>query len=167
MSDIRQNLSIYGDTFQLYILGLLYADGCNYPPQRRVKIELQEQDKYILDCINKEINSNKPLSFIPLHDKNPNWQNTYRLDIVNKKLYDSISDSSTHYTQFNIISDNTNNIDKLTKELDKYSKISMGIALKHFEIGCEHDNINIEYRKFDVQDKRRKVYFISILEKSM
>ena len=52
-------------------------------------------------------------------------------------------------------------------ELDKYSKISMGIALKHFEIGCEHDNINIEYRKFDVQDKRRKVYFISILEKSM
>lgn len=41
--------------------------------------------------------------------------------IVNKKLYDSISDSSTHYTQFNIISDNTNNIDKLTKELDKYS----------------------------------------------
>ena len=44
--------------------------------------------------------------------------------IVNKKLYDSISDSSTHYTQFNIISDNTNNIDKLTKELDKYSNVN-------------------------------------------
>lgn len=44
--------------------------------------------------------------------------------IVNKKLYDSISDSSTHYTQFNIISDNTNNIDKLTKDLDKYSNIN-------------------------------------------
>ena len=37
--------------------------------------------------------------------------------IVNKKLYDNISDSGTHYTQFNIISDNTDNIDKLTKEL--------------------------------------------------
>ena len=44
--------------------------------------------------------------------------------IVNKKLYDSISDSSTHYTQFNIISDNTNNIDKLTKELDKYRNVN-------------------------------------------
>lgn len=44
--------------------------------------------------------------------------------VVNKKLYDSISDSSTHYIQFNIISDNTNNIDKLTKELDKYSNVN-------------------------------------------
>ncbi len=44
--------------------------------------------------------------------------------VVNKKLYDSISDSSTHYTQFNIISDNTNNIDKLTKDLDKYSNVN-------------------------------------------
>lgn len=44
--------------------------------------------------------------------------------IVNKKLYDSISDSSTHYTQFNIISDNTNNIDKLTKDLGKYSNVN-------------------------------------------
>ena len=44
--------------------------------------------------------------------------------IVNKKLYDSISDSSAHYTQFNIISDNTSNIDKLTKDLDKYSNVN-------------------------------------------
>lgn len=44
--------------------------------------------------------------------------------IVNKKLYDSISDSSTNFTQFNIISDNTNNIDKLTNDLDKYSNVN-------------------------------------------
>ena len=44
--------------------------------------------------------------------------------IVNKKLYDSISDNVTHYTQFNIISDNNNNIDKLTKDLDKYSNVN-------------------------------------------
>lgn len=44
--------------------------------------------------------------------------------IVNKKLYDNISDSGTHYTQFNIISDNTDNIDKLTKELDKYGNVN-------------------------------------------
>lgn len=73
-----------------YILGLLYADGCNYPPQRRVKIELQERDKSILEDINIEIKSNKPLSLIPLHDKNPNWQNTYRLDIVNKHISETL-----------------------------------------------------------------------------
>ena len=44
--------------------------------------------------------------------------------IVNKELYDNISDSGTHYTQFNIISDNTDNIDKLTKELDKYGNVN-------------------------------------------
>ena len=69
-----------------YILGLLYADGCNYLPQHRVYIELQEADKYILDKINQEINSNKPLFFNPLNDKNSNWQNTYRLNITNKHI---------------------------------------------------------------------------------
>ena len=44
--------------------------------------------------------------------------------IVNKKLYDNISDIDISYTQFNIISDNTNNIDKLTKELDKYNNVN-------------------------------------------
>ena len=44
--------------------------------------------------------------------------------IVNKKLYDSILDGGTDFTQFNIISDNTNNIDKLTKELDKYNYVN-------------------------------------------
>lgn len=44
--------------------------------------------------------------------------------IVNKKLYDSILDGGTDFTQFNIISDNTNNIDKLTNELDKYSNVN-------------------------------------------
>ena len=44
--------------------------------------------------------------------------------IVNKKLYDNISNSGTHYTQFNIISDNTDNIDKLTKELDRYDNVN-------------------------------------------
>ena len=44
--------------------------------------------------------------------------------IVNKKLYDSILYGGTDFTQFNIISDNTNNIDKLTKELDKYNNVN-------------------------------------------
>jgi intein/homing endonuclease len=73
-----------------YILGLLYADGCNYPPQHRVKIELQEKDKNILEQINQEIGSNKPLFFNPLNDKNDNWQNTYRLDITNKHISEQL-----------------------------------------------------------------------------
>ena len=52
-------------------------------------------------------------------------------------------------------------------ELGKYSKISMGVALKHFEIGCRYDNIDIEYKKFDVKNKRKKSYFISIIEKNI
>lgn len=73
-----------------YILGLLFSDGCNYPPQRRVKLELQERDKDILDKINIEIESNKPLSVNNLSDKNSNWQNTYRLDITNKHISDKL-----------------------------------------------------------------------------
>lgn len=51
------------------------------------------------------------------------YMNDFKI-IVNKKLYDSISDDVIHYTQFNIISDNTNNLDKLTKELDKYNDVN-------------------------------------------
>lgn len=73
-----------------YLLGLLYSDGCNYPPQHRVKLELQERDKDILDKINIEIQSNKPLAFNNLNSKNENWQNTYRLDITNKHISDRL-----------------------------------------------------------------------------
>lgn len=73
-----------------YILGLLFSDGCNYPPQHRVKLELQERDKDILDKISIEIGSNKPLAFNNLNNKNTNWQNTYRLDITNKHISDKL-----------------------------------------------------------------------------
>ena len=44
---------------------------------------------------------------------------------------------------------------------------SMSACIKHFEIGCRYDNIEIEYRKFDVKNKRKKSYFISVLEKTI
>lgn len=88
---INENYFDHIDTSnKAYILGLLYADGCNYPPQHRVKLELQEKDKDILDKINFEINSNKPLVFNDLSSKNINWQNTYRLDITNKHISDRL-----------------------------------------------------------------------------
>ena len=75
-----------------YLLGLLYSDGCNYPPQRRVKLELQERDKSILDKINNEIQSNKPLAFNNLNNKNVDWQNTYRIDITNKHISERLAE---------------------------------------------------------------------------
>ena len=78
------------DQNKAYILGLLYADGCNYRKTNYVKLELQERDKSILDKINMEINSNKPLFYIKLHDKNEKWQNTYRLDITNKHISEQL-----------------------------------------------------------------------------
>lgn len=73
-----------------YILGLLYADGTNYTPNRMIKIELQERDKRILEDINKELGSNRPIYCNRLHDKNPNHQNTYGLIFVNKLLSTSL-----------------------------------------------------------------------------
>ena len=90
---INENyFDIIDSSNKAYILGLLYSDGCNYPPQHRVKLELQERDKDILDKINVEIQSNKPLNFNNLNSKNPNWQNTYRLDITNKHISDKLVD---------------------------------------------------------------------------
>lgn len=43
------------------------------------------------------------------------------------------------------------------------NQLNMGIALKHFEIGCKYHNINFEYVKLDVKDKLRKEYYISVV----
>lgn len=69
-----------------YILGLLFADGCNYMNTNSITICLQERDKSILDKINIEIGSNRFLYFRELSLKNSNWQNTYTLTIVNKHM---------------------------------------------------------------------------------
>ena len=41
--------------------------------------------------------------------------------------------------------------------------VNMGIALKHFEIGCKYNNIDFEYVKLDLKDKLRKEYYISVV----
>jgi hypothetical protein len=70
-----------------YFLGLLYADGNQGSgPSSRVRIELAETDKDILDRFNDCLDTNKPLYFRNLREKNPNWQNTYTLEINSKKI---------------------------------------------------------------------------------
>lgn len=47
-----------------YILGFLFADGYNDTDKNTISLSLQEEDKEILDIINREIGSNKPLRYI-------------------------------------------------------------------------------------------------------
>lgn len=68
-----------------YILGFLYADGWNDTDKNIITISLQEGDKEILDKINYEIGSNKPLNYIHyeygLEKYGLNMQNQYRLTV--------------------------------------------------------------------------------------
>lgn len=47
-----------------YILGFLYADGCNFPKKQTISMSLEEHDKEILEKIRLEIGSEKELEFI-------------------------------------------------------------------------------------------------------
>lgn len=89
---------------------------CNFDDSEE---EVNDVTKYCNKSVENIFVTNKSFNLI----EEFSYMTDFKL-VVNKKLYDSISDSSTHYTQFNIISDNTNNIDKLTKELDKYSNVN-------------------------------------------
>lgn len=42
------------------------------------------------------------------------------------------------------------------------TKISVGIALKHFDISCKHFGVDVVYEKMEHKDRRGKEYFISI-----
>lgn len=65
-----------------YILGFLYADGCNNKSKGTISMSLEEGDKNILEQIRHEINSERPLEFIDYsskHDFGYVYQNQYRL----------------------------------------------------------------------------------------
>ena len=75
-----------------YILGLLYADGCNYPPARNVNISLQERDKGVLDIIKQELCSDVPFYYKKLNEKNQNHQNVCSLTFTNKHLSERLEE---------------------------------------------------------------------------
>lgn len=75
-----------------YILGLLYSDGCNIVSTNTIKLELQDRDKKILEKICSEISYNGPIKYTPLHKKNPNWRDTYRITITNQHISKRLSD---------------------------------------------------------------------------
>ncbi|MEG0855553.1 MAG: nitroreductase family protein [Terrisporobacter sp.] len=59
-------------------------------------------------------------------------------------------------------------IPKKRYNIEIENKISMGAALKHFDLCCKDKNIEVEYVKKDISSrgKGKKEYFISIVEKS-
>lgn len=75
-----------------YILGLLWSDGCNQLDRGKVVIQLQEQDKGILEDIRNVSNNERPLYKISLNDKNPNWQNSIVLTWQSRHVSQTLND---------------------------------------------------------------------------
>jgi len=73
-----------------YVLGMLYADGCNHTAHNAINIHLQEEDKEVLEKIKNELEYEGELRFNPLHEKNARHKNSYILCIndeyMSKKL---------------------------------------------------------------------------------
>ena len=67
-----------------YLLGLIYADGCNYTPTNTVTLCLQEQDKHILEDIKELLHYNAPLKKIK--PKKESHQISFVLTIHSKKI---------------------------------------------------------------------------------
>lgn len=67
-----------------YFLGVLFADGCNQTSKHTIDIKLQKPDSYLLEMMNKALNSNRPLGF--LTKKKETHQNMRRLTIKNVTL---------------------------------------------------------------------------------
>lgn len=71
-----------------YFLGLLYADGYNNQKANLCIIELQEEDKEILDKFKEKIKYTGPLYF--QKPKKTNWKNMYRLSVKSRKMSEDL-----------------------------------------------------------------------------
>lgn len=83
---------VIDDENKAYIMGLLYADGCNHYENGVLSLSLQEADKHILDEINLLLGNKKPLCFQNLKKKNKNFSNQYKIDLFSRHLCDVMND---------------------------------------------------------------------------
>ena len=67
-----------------YLLGLIYADGCNYTPSNTITLYFQEQDKHILEDIKILLQYNAPLK--ELKPKKESYHTAFVLTIHSKKM---------------------------------------------------------------------------------
>lgn len=76
-----------------YILGMLFADGNMHKIKKLISLELHSKDINILEKINIELNSNKPLFehvFLYQHKNVKIIKKNFRLDITNYKIYNDL-----------------------------------------------------------------------------
>lgn len=95
-----------------------YIKICDFAGASDIEIE-ENTIKYCNKTINNIFITNKYSSLM----ENLLYSEEYKL-IVNKRIYDSIFKPDTSYTEYNIISNNTSNIDKITKSLDSYNNVN-------------------------------------------
>lgn len=69
-----------------YILGLLYADGCNHIGHHSVTLSLQECDKDVVKFVKDELEYDGPIRLVELNKKNPKYKNQYTLCINSEYL---------------------------------------------------------------------------------
>ena len=75
-----------------YILGLLWADGHNRVDKGGVILELQEDDKDLLEQINDLTENERPLRKVALNERNKAWKNQYNL-LWQSKYFSSVLNS--------------------------------------------------------------------------
>lgn len=69
-----------------YILGLLYADGCNFVPEGKIILSLQESDIDVIKFVKKELEYSGPILTRDYNQKNPSHKKQYALQINNRYL---------------------------------------------------------------------------------
>jgi hypothetical protein len=76
-----------------YILGFLYADGCNCMSKGTITMSLEEGDRDVLERIRHEIDSERPLEFLDYsnkHDFGYTYHNQYRLLLFSSHMCQSL-----------------------------------------------------------------------------
>ena len=69
-----------------YLLGMLYADGCNHTDHYSITLSLQECDKEVVKFMKSEVEYEGPLRIIELKKKNPKYQNQCRICINDQHM---------------------------------------------------------------------------------
>lgn len=132
-----------------YILGFLYADGCNYE-RGYFKIDLQEEDKYMLEIFKKELNfkGNITCSFKGGYKKFGEEEflckPCYRLSIYSKQLCSQLKLKGCVPNKSNIMSFPNEKI--LPKELQRH--FIRGFMDGNGTISYWIDNRNTNHKKF-------------------
>lgn len=75
-----------------YILGLLYADGCN--TRKGLYLALVEEDKEVIDFVKTELKASNDLRFVKAARKT--WKNKYELSIKSIELSKSLTEVGIH-----------------------------------------------------------------------